>query len=346
MIMGKSSGNGGNSGAGITSSTGLGWVENFLGGSPEAETAFILQAMNDIHVVQRRNQKAGNAKSAARAFHAKIQAGITNAEFVIAADVPAELRSSVFTPGRRYRTKLRFSNASGVIQPDTKGDLRGLAAEIETDDGVQHFLGTNGAASHARDARQFIEFAKAASGSKILMFPRLFWNIGVFETVRMLRTVIGQVKRPIASLATESYFSRSAFAFGKHALKFQFTPAESVDVKTEPSDSFLRDDLVARLRRGRVVFDFQVQYFSNEKDTPVEDGTVIWPTRLVTIAQLVIPQQDLLSVDALAAQRAVEAVEFTPWKTTKGIRPLGSLNRARRSVYPASVEFRKGQASS
>lgn len=321
---------------------GLGWVERFIGGSKQAEAAFIAQAMNDIHVVQRRNQKTGHAERAARAFHAKIQAGITNAEFVILPDAPAELVSKFIVPGRRYPAKLRFSNASGVIQPDTKGDLRGLAVEVATADGVQHFLGTNGAGSHARDARQFIEFAKAASGSKLLMFPRLLWNVGPFEMVRMLRTVIGQVKRPIASLATESYFSRSAFAFGAHALKFQFTPRESVDVNTTKSDSYLRDDLVERLRRGPVVFDFQVQYFSNEKETPIEDGSAIWPTRLVTIAQLIIPQQDLLSEDGIAAQKLVEEIEFSPWKTPGFIRPLGSLNRARRSVYRASVQLRKG----
>ena len=322
---------------------GLGWVERFIGGSQQAEAAFIAQAMNDIHVVQRRNQKTGNAERAARAFHAKIQAGIANAEFIILPDAPVQLVSNFIVPGRCYPAKLRFSNASGVIQPDTKGDLRGLAIEIETADGVQHFLGTNGAGSHARDARQFIEFAKAASGSKLLMFPRLLWNVGPLEMVRMLRTVIGQVRRPIASLATESYFSRSAFAFGDYALKFQFTPRESAEVSTVKSDTFLRDDLVERLRRGRVVFDFQVQFFSNEKETPVEDGSAIWPTELITIAQLIIPQQDLRGADAIAAHKQVEEIEFSPWKTTKSIRPLGSLNRARRSVYPASVKLRKGR---
>lgn len=334
-----------NSSPRLNSSPGLGWVERFLGGSPSAEAAFIAQAMDDIHVVQRRNQKTGNTKSAARAFHAKIQAGIANAEFVIADAIPAELRSGIFTPGRRYPARLRLSNASGVIQPDTKGDLRGLAVEVQTDEGVQHFLGTNGAGSHARNARQFIEFAKAASGSKLLMFPRLFWNIGVFETVRMLRTVIGQVKRPINSLATESYFSRSAFAFGDYAVKFQFTPRQSADVTVERDDNYLRRDFIERLRRGRIVFDLEVQFFRNEEITPIEDGSVIWPSPLFKIAELVIPQQDLLSDDAIAAHRAVEEVEFSPWRTTKGIKPLGSLNRARRSVYPASVQLRKKRAS-
>ncbi len=322
---------------------GLGWQERFLGGSAEAEQAFLRQAMNDINLVQRRNKKAGGAKTEARAFHAKIHAGIDNAEFVIMDNIPSELQGGILVPGKRYPTDVRLSSASGLIQPDTKGDLRGLAARVRTDLGVQHFLGTNAEQAHARNARQFVEFAKAASGSKALMFPRLFWNIGVSETVRMLRTVIAQTKRPITSLATETYWSRSAYAFGDLAAKFQFTPSSSADIVTPPSDGFLKLDLVERLRRAPVVYDYQVQYFLNEAETPIEDGYVLWTSQPFTIAQLVIPQQDLLSAAGLAAFASVEDIEFNPWFTTDTIRPLGSLNRARRKVYPASVKLRKGR---
>lgn len=320
---------------------GLGWVEQFLGGSSEAELAFLKQAMDDINLVQRRNKKAGKAKTEARAFHAKIHAGIDNAEFVVMDNIPVELQGGIFVPGKRYPTDVRLSSASGLIQPDTKGDLRGLAASVNTELGAQHFLGTNAEQSHARNANQFVQFALAASGSKILMFPRLIWNLGFSETLRMMRTVIGQVKRPITSLATESYFSRSAFAFGDRAVKFRFTPASSANLITAPSDSFLRDNLVDLLRLAPVVYDFQVQYFLSEEETPIEDGFELWSSQPFTIAQLILPQQDLLSARAMAAFSRVENLEFNPWTTTKTIRPLGSLNRARRKVYPASVRLRK-----
>lgn len=320
---------------------GLGWEEKFLYGSEAAEQAFLQRAMGDINVVQRRNKEASGAKSEARAFHAKIHAGIDNAEFVVMDNIPYELQGGILVPGRRYPTDVRLSSASGLIQPDTKGDLRGLAARVRTADGPQHFLGTNAEQAHARNAYQFVQFALAASGSKALMFPRLFWNLGISETVRMLRTVIGQTKRPITSLAAETYWSRSAYAFGDFAAKFQFTPSSSADVHTAPSDGFLKLDLIERLRLAPVVFDFQVQYFLNEIETPIEDGYVLWTSLPFTIAQLVLPQQDLLSPSALTAFSSVEDIEFNPWFTTKTIRPLGSLNRARRKVYPASVRLRK-----
>lgn len=322
---------------------GLGWSEIYIGGSTPSEEEFIVQAMRDINEVQKRNKASGHSQSYGRAFHAKIQAGIANASFVVSENLPAQLRVGFLQPGKSYRAAVRLSSASGVVKPDTAKDLRGLAMRVycDGDKGID-FLGTNGSASHARDARQFIDFAKAGSGSKFLMLPRLLWHVGFFETVRMMKTVIRQTARKVKSLSTETYFSRSPYAFGDYAVKFQLTPSSSADANFEPSDSYLRDDIVERLKKGPVVFDFQVQYFLDEGSTPIEDGSVEWSSSpLITIAQLVIPQQDLSTAQAAADQKAVESLEFNPWNTTAGFRPLGSLNRARRLVYQASVALRK-----
>ncbi len=159
-----------------------------------------------------------------------------------------------------------------------------------------------------------------------------------------LKTVIRQTSRKVDSLCTEMYYSRSAYAFGAYAVKFQLTPSKSADVSVEPSDSYLREDLVERLKKGAVVFDFQIQYFLDEAITPIEDGSFEWNSSpLITIAQLVIPQQDLSCEQAAQDQKAVENLEFNPWNTTAEFRPLGSLNRARRLVYKASVGLRKGR---
>lgn len=325
-----------------SSATGLGWKERFIDGSPALEAHFIRQAMRDINEVQANNKKSAQAKGFSRAFHAKIQAGINNARLVISQTLPQELPSGFFQAGKSYATSLRFSNAAGTVKPDTAKDLRGIALKVETEHGIQDFLATNGSASHARDARQFILFAKAMSGAKLLILPRLICTIGLFETLRMFKTVIRQTKRPIDSLATETYYSRSPFACGDCAFKFQISPSSSAAVSVNKGDSFLRQDLVERLKAGPVVFDLQVQFFSSEASTPVEDGSVEWDSPLITVAQLVIPQQDLENEEAVAAHKAVEDLEFNPWNCADGIRPLGSLNRARRLVYQASVALRKG----
>ena len=319
---------------------GLGWQERYLGGSEAAEAAFIEEAMLDIQEVQRRNRKKAGVDAFARAFHAKILAGITNAEFHVQSGIDRDLATGYLVPGASYETGVRFSNASGVIQPDTKNDLRGIALDIATKFGAQHYLATNGKASHARDAKQFIAFALAMSGSKFLILPRLIHNVGLFETVRMFRTVIGQVKRPITSLTTESYFSRSGYAFGDLAARWQISPNSSASANVARGDHWLTEDLAVRLALADVIFDFQVQYFESEETTPIEDGSVEWHTPLTTIAKVYIPKQDLLGDEGRAALELIEKREFNPWTTTVGFRPLGSLNRARRLVYKASQALR------
>ena len=61
---------------------------------------------------------------------------------------------------------VRFSNAAGTGQPDTKPDLRGVALRVQVSPEESHdLLMTNFPVSHARNARQFVEFAKATAGS-------------------------------------------------------------------------------------------------------------------------------------------------------------------------------------
>lgn len=75
----------------------------------------------------------------------------------------------------------------------------------------------------------------------------------------------------------------------------------------------------------------------------VEDGTVEWTDPHAppeTVAELVIPRQDLTRGEPREGEPRVEALAFSPWNSTEGIRPIGGLNRARKPVYQASARFR------
>lgn len=325
------------------SPTGLGWKESYLGGSPAAEQQFIKQAEKDINEIQAANKKTKNASSYKRGFHAKMDAGFTNAQFRIMKDIPPQLAIGMFQPGKSYATKVRFSNATGTVEPDRSKDLRGLALKVKTDIGEQDFLVTNAQAGFAHDARQFMNFGKAFAGPQYLAIPKLIQSEGPFETFRILQTAIPQVSRPVASLVTESYFSRAPYALGEKALQFEMSPSEVSSASlASTGDNYLHDDLAARLKKGPVVLNFCVRLFRNEKSTPIEDGTVAWDSPQVTIAQLIIPQQDLNSAKAIASAKDVDKLQFNPWNCTKGFRPLGNFNRFRQSVYKASAKKRQG----
>jgi hypothetical protein len=326
----------------------LGWREGFLGGTLVRETAIIKLLAMHIHIVQKRNRRAAKEDHYDRAFHAKITAGITNAEFRVSADIPEALRVGYLQPGAVYPTTIRFSNASGTVKADTEADLRGAALRVKALGANHDLLMTNAAASHARDPRQFIIFAMAMAGSKLFLLPRLIIGVGLFEAIRMLATVIKQSKRPVESLATETFWSRSAYTCGERAYRFMIVPTQDGESLVPKGPEFLSLELAERLKRGPVVFNYCIQLFRNEQTTPIEDGIAEWKesdSPAITIAQIVIPQQDLGSEEAVAAKAAVNALEFNPWNTTEDFRPLGSLNRARSPVYEASQELRTGQTA-
>lgn len=334
---------------------GVGWSEEFLDGSQFAEGEYIKTSMETIHAIQASNRRKNPSGKIQHGFHAKTHIALDNAEFEIAMDIPAHLRVGCFTPGKKYKATLRFSNASGLVRPDSKKDLRGLVVRVIDDEGVAYdFLTTSAAVSHTRDVVQFMEFGKATAGSKLLVLPRLLWAFGLFETIRMLRTVLKQVGRKADSLSTERYWSRTPYAFGEVAVKFILSPVTgwahkrtTVAGKEESAD-YLREDLIELLKKGDVSFDFQAQVWASDKATPIEDGTVEWlesDSPPVTLARLVIPQQDLTTTEAQATQTKVEKLHFNPWVTSGVFRPLGTMNRARRQVYQASAGLRSGRAT-
>jgi hypothetical protein len=325
------------------------WKETYVGGSPAEEAKVVNRLAAEIMQVQAWLKQKNHATTIRRGFHAKLVAAVMDAEFRISADLPEEFRVGYLRPGTSYRTTVRFSNAAGAIQKDSQRDMRGAALRVHISAAEVHdLLMTNGPASHARNARQFITFARAMAGSKLLLLPRLVFGVGPFETIRMFRNILSVTAHPVRSLASERFWSRAPVKCGTTVVKFRLVPAAGADPGPDPDSKdpdYLHAEMAARLRRGTVAFDFQVQKYVDERKTPVEDGSVEWreaDSPPLTIAQLVIPQQDLDSAAGIATARAVDDLEFNPWHTTEDFRPVGNLNRARQLVYTASVDHRMG----
>lgn len=359
---------------------GTGWREEFIGGDPDTEARFFEQFARDIQKVQARNQSAAKTQSLHRALHAKIHLGVANAIFKIKEDIHEDLRHGLFLPGKEYRTDVRFSNASGLIQPDSDKDLRGLALRVYWDDAGERFndfLMTNARASHANTARQFMEAAKVGSGAqprflllKAIKGIGIFWHllrtIGPGETLRMTCVLLRDRRSPVSgffdkimgkqsieSAATELYWSRGPFQLGNSALQFYVAPAADQPLSSRLPDQrkhpdYLRLELEERLSRGNIVFDFKVRLFDPHGRTPIEQGAVEWKSSTpdLTIARLIIPQTDRVTLSSpagLETKVRIETTSFNPWNSAgpETFRPLGQLNRARNPVYIASAAYRQ-----
>lgn len=325
--------------------SGQDWRETFQGGSPAAEAALFRELAGDITAVQDRWRAREGSAVARRPFHAKTLAAVDDAELHVLDDLPDDLRAGLFQPGARHRATVRFSNAHATVRPDATPDLRGVAIRVHLAPGAdQDFLLTNAPASHARDARQFMVAATALAMGGWRAPLTLVWRLGFIEAAGMAWRLAPGMLRPVHSLATESFWSRSATAVGPVAVRFKLRPDAAPDGRHRSTGpDRLRHDLVMRLRHHDVSFRFQVQRYVDAARTPIEDGRATWKERdapPLTIARLTIPSQDLTTAAAAATEAAVDGLAFSPWKASDDLRPLGNLNRARAAVYAASASHR------
>jgi hypothetical protein len=161
--------------------------------------------------------------------------------------------------------------------------------------------------------------------------------------------VIGTVKRdlnrPFPSFALADFFSGLAIRFGDYAVRYALAPVSapasaSAATSGGGADS-LRADLGDRLRRDALHYDFRVQFYTGEDQTPIENTATEWPVPFVTVARLTLPRQD---IDGDAGRRTADVVEqlsFDPWHAPEAFRPLGAMMRARRAAYRESAIGRR-----
>jgi hypothetical protein len=328
------------------------WREVCEGGGPEAERLLFEQLAVDIMRVQLKSKQTGKQPNLARTFHAKAVHASPAAELVFVDDLPEDLRSGFAQPGARYPTIVRLSNANGYSQPDSKPDLRGIALRVQAGDEASHdLLATSFPVSHARNARQFVAFAGATAGGpigRVFGLIGLTFRFGPFETLRMVRNVLA-ARRKSASLALETYWSRGAIRWGDTlAVRYLLRPALGTPPAPPPdtrNPDFLSAEFTKRLQGGEARFDLCLQRFVDRDATPIEDTAARWTEQAspaVKVASLVIRAPAGNATEMLAEARLVEELAFNPWNTTEDFRPLGNLNRARKTAYDASSAHRLG----
>lgn len=301
------------------------------------ETAEFQGYAREINEIQ---TKLAKGQPVARAFHRKAH-GCLVGTFSVLADRPDETKVGIFSETRDYPAIARFSNASGRDQSDVEPDMRGFAIKLSgaTGTGDQDLLMTNGPVHFAADAKGMMEFAQAGADGP---FTEAWWFLTHPKGALVLAH---DTLRKVASVTTETYWSRVPILFGEGAaVKFNATPCNpdpNAKRPANPSSTYLSDDLRARAAAGPICFDFRVQFQRDPVKQPIEDASVEWKesdTPSIRVARLTLPAQSFDSTEQL---EACENMSFDPWNAATEHRPLGNMNRARRLVYPSSAEFRK-----
>jgi hypothetical protein len=301
-----------------------------------------------LREMQRKNARGG---APSRALHAKGQLGLT-AEFSVLPDLPEHARVGPFAKPGVFRAYVRYSNGAGRRQSDAKPDVRGVAVKLLGVEGkkiipglenarTQDFLMIRSSVTPFRTADEFVPFVQAAV-SPLTGLPRVIGRLGLGRTLQILRSAMRQLGQPLGPLAETRWYSAVPIQFGKHAVRYSLNPrAAASGTALTRSPDMLADEMAGRLRKGLVEYDFQVQFFVDERSTPIEDASVEWEAPWLTIGRLTLPVQDVSSEQGRKTAELVETLSFDPWHAVVELRPLGSMMRARNHAYRLSTQERR-----
>lgn len=277
-----------------------------------------------------------------RRFNQGRATACVEAEFTVLGDLPSDHRVGLFASPRTYAAWIRFANAASAT--DRERDIRGMSVRVLGVTGpnltlgstMQDFVLNSHPVMMAPDTRGFLELLQAneAGGIRRTMYFLTHPNA--------LRVGLAARTNPTCHLDL-SYWSTTPYLFGsKRAVKYiavPSSPRRSAMLKTL-TDTYLRDEMRARLAASDATFDFMIQFQTDGRRMPIEDASVEWKpgdSPYLPVARIRIPPQ---SFEDAARVARCEQTAFNPWHCLADHRPLGNMNRARREIYQAMAAFR------
>jgi len=280
-----------------------------------------------------------------RRFNQARACGCVEAEFSVAADIAGELKTGLFAQPRSYSAWIRFANATSASDRDK--DVRGMSIKVRGVSGdnltpgadVQDFVLNSHPVMMVPGPKEFLELLRAVEGGG-------FRRASYFLTHPRAASIAFASRQQPSSHLDIPYWSTTPYLFGDgRAVKYIVRPVSSAHRPRPPiTDTYLHDELRARLSKEDATFGFYVQFQRDPKTMPIEDASAEWHERdspYVHIADIRIPRQ---SIDVPGREQVCERTSFNPWHALAAHRPLGAMNRTRRAIYDALQEFRESRA--
>lgn len=277
-----------------------------------------------------------------RALHAKGNVA-ARAEFEVLAGLPPHARVGVFAEPKKYDAVVRFSNGAAAPQGDKKPDVRGIAVKVIGVGGkklipglesavTQDFLAILTSSQPFATPEDFVWFVVSAQSPATLL-PKALFRLGPGRLFALLSRLKKGLGAPLSGLHTNRYYSALPIRFGSYAAKYSFVP----EAATEPGEPDLGGALGKLLATKPVRWELQMQFFTDEQNTPLEDSTRDWVGPWVPVAKLTLPQQTVNEAFSTWA----EGLSFDPWHAQEEFRPVGAMMRARSAAYRVSTQARK-----
>lgn len=309
--------------------------------APDEDARFAGYAKQFAAMQQAKSKKFGNG----RALHRRQQLGL-RAELEVLAGLPPHARHGLFARPGRLEAWVRLSNGGPDRAADATPDVRGFSIQVRGLSGPsalggdcshQDFALIQHAAFAFAKTDEFVGLVMAAARGPLHLLPYFLRRYGLGGGLKHLKRLGQTFGKRFRGFAAETFFSAAPIACGPYAARVRLQPA----VPQPPADGTAwAQDVSDRLAKAPLVYDLQLQFFSDEATTPIEDASVDWPTPYVTVARLTLPRQDPSSAAGRELDARIEAAIFDPWAALAEHRPLGEVMRARRVVYFESQKQR------
>lgn len=151
-------------------------------------------------------------------------------------------------------------------------------------------------------------------------------------------------------LESTRQYSQVAYRFGDYVAKYCLVPDTETQrklydetVKPDEHDSDILHRWLSNFHENHdAQYLLQFQLCENLDDQPVEYVGKVWDPQKYpwqTVAYLRIPKQDSFNYELKSFWE--DHIRVDPWHGLKSMQPLGSSNRLRRVVYPASSALRR-----
>jgi len=313
--------------------------------APDESARFARYAEQFVDMQKRKSAKYGKG----RALHRKQLLGL-HAKFEVLADLPAHARHGLFARTGSHDAWVRLSNGGTDRARDATPDIRGFAIKVR---GV-HGPGALGNTTEAQDfllinqekfafpkSDEFVGLVMAASRGNGTLLKYLVGRYGLLGALKFMAKFAATMGRKFSGFATERMYSATPIACGPYATRVRLLPGRDQPLADASKD--WAADFGRQLAGGPLVHELQLQFFVDERRTPIEDASVDWDEDVApcrTVARLTIPQQALDDAAATAFAKEVEQAVFDPWDALAEHRPLGDVMRARKAVYFASERTR------
>ena len=316
--------------SGTTPSTA--WAETI----PADEAARFAAYARELSEVQRRKSERYGV---GRTLHRKQLLGLSGSLEVVP-DLPDHAAQGLFANPGRHDVLVRLSNGGVDRAKDATPDIRGFALKVRgvsgpgalgMDTTAQDFLLINHATFAIGNADDFVGLVVSSSKGRGTLVRWAIGRFGLRGGLARLKAIAASLGTPFSGFASETFWSAAPIACGPYAVRVRLVPVDPAPPSPQAAQDWAAD-VAARLATGPLAYDLQLQFFTDEATTPIEDASVDWPTPYVTVARLTVPAQERR--DATDAE--AEGAAFDPWCALAEHRPLGSVMRARKAAYRPS----------